>query len=233
MNTTSSKLAAIRERPPINAEATHVDTVRQLERWFARAMTLAFVTLAIAFLAACETTSTQMKGVWVSPDKGRAPAHSVLVIGVNRDATARRIYEDAIVAQLATRGIEARASYNLLPDLGPAPPPGIEDVVRAAGVDAVLVSRTVRTSTELRVSPGYSHAGPIGFPGMWHESWSVPPNIYTVENVDVESRLFDVKGLTLVWSGSSTTQPSSSMQQTIGDFAKLLVKALADAKVIA
>ena len=208
---------------------------RTLERWFGRLLLLAFAALAIAILAACETTSTRMKGVWVSPDQGRPPIRTVLVIGVNRDATARRVYEDAIVAQLAARGIEARASYNLLPELGPVPPPGIEKVVRAAGVDAVLVSRTLRTSLDLRVSPGYSHGGPgpLGFQGMWTNSWSVPPSVHTVENVDVESQLFDARQLKLVWSGSSTTQPSSSMQQTIGEFAKLLVKALADAKVIA
>lgn len=231
MKITRSELARTLDRPPV-FEAAQMDTVRELECWI-RVALFAVAALAIAILAACETTSPQLKGVWVSPDKGRAPVESVLVIGVNRDATARHMYEDAIVAQLAARGIKTRVSYNLLPQVGLAPPPGIEKVVRAAGVDAVLVSRTVRASTGIRVTTSYSHGGPWGFQGMWQNSWSVPPNIHTVENVDVESQLFDAKEFALVWSGSSTTQPSSSMQQTIGDFAKLLVKALADAKVIA
>lgn len=233
MKRSRSELARTLDRPAVIEVPPQMYEVLKVERWFARLVLLAFAALAIAVLAACETTSTQIKGVWVNPDKGRAPVESVLVIGINRDATARRIYEDAIVAQLAARGIKARVSYSLLPELGPAPPPGIEKVVRAAGADAVLVSRTVRTRTDIRVTPGYSHGGPMGFHGMWSNSWSVPPNIYTEENVDVESQLFDTKDFALVWSGSSTTQPSSSMQQTIGDFAKLLVKALADAKVIA
>ena len=210
-----------------------MDAVRKLERWLARVLLLAFAALAIAILAACETTNTQLKGVWVSPDKSRAPVESVLAIGVNRDATARRMYEDAIVAQLAARGVKARVSYNLLPELGPAPPSGIEKVVRAAGVDAVLVSRTVRTSTDIRVTPGHSRGGPWGLPGLWDSSWPVPPNIQSLENVDVESQLFDAKEFTLLWSGLSTTRSSPSMQQTISDIAKLLVKALWDAKVIA
>jgi hypothetical protein len=68
---------------------------------------------------------------------------------------------------------------------------------------------------------------------MWAGAYSVPPNIYTVENVAVETRLFDVKGFVLLWSGSSTTQPTSSMQRTIDDFATLLIRTLAEAKVIA
>ena len=209
-----------------------MNTILKVERWLIRFVLLAVAALAIAILAACESTNTQLKGVWVSPDKGRAPVESVLVIGINPDTTARRMFEDAIVAQLAARAIKARVSYDLLPELGPVPPPGIGKVVHAAGVDAVLVSRTVRTSTDIKISPNYTHGGPLGFPGMWNEFSSVPPSIYTVENVDVESRLFDAKEFALIWSGSSTTQPSTSMQQTIGEFAKLLVKALADAKVI-
>lgn len=233
MKRTRSALARTLDHPAVITVTPPMDDVRRPLRWLARVLLFAFAALAIAVLAACETTSTQFKGVWINPDKAGAPVASVLVIGINHDATARRLYEDAVVAQLAGRGIKARVSYRLLPELGPVPPPGIHKVVRAAGVDAVLVSRTVRTSTNIRVTPGYSHGGPMGFHGMWSNSWSVPPNIYTEESVDVESQLFDAKELALVWSGSSTTQPSSSMQQSIGEFAKLLVKALADAKVIA
>ena len=78
--------------------------------------------------------------------------------------------------------------------------------VRNAGVDAVLVSRTVRVSTDIRVTPGHSY-GSAGFYGMWGGAFSTAPNVYTVQNVEVESQLFDVKDLALLWSGSSTTNP--------------------------
>jgi hypothetical protein len=57
--------------------------------------------------------------------------------------------------------------------------------------------------------------------------------VYRVQNVEVETRLFDLKDLALLWSVSSTTNPTSSTQQTITEFATILVKALAEAKVIA
>ena len=197
----------------------------------ARVFLISLAAVAATVLAGC-ASSTQMNGTWVNPEAGkRAPANNVLVIGINRDSTARRIYEDAIVAQFAARGIKAQPSYKLLPELGAAPPPDIEMTVRNAGVDAVLVSRTVRVSTDIRVTPGYSY-GPPGFYGMWGGAFSTAPNVYTVQNVEVESRLFDVKDLALLWSGSSTTNPTSSMQQTITEFATVLIKALAEAKVI-
>ena len=86
-------------------------------------------------------------------------------------------------------------------------------------------------STDIRVTPGHSY-GPAGFVGMWGGAFSTAPNVYTVQNVEVESRLFNVKDLALLWSGSSTTNPTSSMQQTITEFATVLIKALAEAKVI-
>ena len=197
----------------------------------ARVIFISLAAVAAAIFAGC-TSNTQMNGAWVNPEAGkRAPANNVLVIGINRDSTARRIYEDAIVAQFAVRGIKAQPSYKLLPELGPAPPPDIETVVRNAGVDTVLVSRTVRMSTDIRVTPGHSY-GPAGFYGMWGGAFSTAPNVYTVQNVEVETRLFDVKDLALLWSGSSTTNPTSSMQQTVTEFATVLIKALAEAKVI-
>jgi hypothetical protein len=47
--------------------------------------------------------------------------------------SARPIYEDAIVAQFAVRSIKSQSSYNLLPELGPIPPPDFDAVARNAG----------------------------------------------------------------------------------------------------
>lgn len=199
----------------------------------ARVLFISSAAAAIAVLAGCASSSTTMNGVWVDPEAGnRAPATNVLVVGINQDSTARRIYEDAIVAQLAARGIRSQPSYHLLPELGPTPPADIATVVRNSGVDSVLVSRTVRVSTDLKVTPGHSY-GPAGFYGMWGGANSTAPNVYTVQKVEVETRLFDVKDLALRWSGSSTTNPTSSMEKVINQFAAVLVQALAEAKVIA
>jgi hypothetical protein len=203
--------------------------------WCRIALVLSVLFLALGAVIWAGSATTETNGVWVNPEAGkRARVSNVLVIAINRDKTARRIYEDTIVAQFAARGIKARASYKLLRELGAAPPPDIEMTVRKAGVDAVLISRTLRARTDIRVPPGYSYVpvGPVGFHGMWG-TFSTAPNVYAVQSMEVETRLFDVKDLALLWSGSSTTNPSPSMQQTITELATALIKALADAKLIA
>ena len=208
-----------------------MNSIRKVANGFAFTILLLLAALTAALLVSCAST-TEINGVWVNPQaSNRSPVNKVLVIGINRDDTARRIYEDAVVAQLAARGIKAQPSYELLLELGLVPPLDIKSVVRNAGVDAVLVSRTVRVSTEIRVTPRHSD-GPAVFYRMWSGALSTAPKVCMMQNVEVETRLFDVKDLTLLWSGSSTTHPRSSMQQTISEFATVLIKALADAKVI-
>jgi hypothetical protein len=203
--------------------------------WRRIALVLSLLFLAIGAVIWAGSATTETNGVRVNPEAGkRAPVSNVLVIAINRDTTARQIYEDTIVAQFAARGIKARASYKLLRELGAAPPPDIEMTLRKAGVDAVLISRTLRASNGIRGTPGYSYVpiGPLGFHGMWR-TFSTAPNVYAVQSVEVETRLFDVQDLALLWSGSTTTNPTSSMQQTITELAAALIKALADAKLIA
>jgi hypothetical protein len=202
---------------------------------------VSLVAAAALLLAAC-AASTQFNAQWVNPQAGnRLPVKSLLVIGITHDTTARRVYEDTMVAQLAARGVKAQPSYQHLPDDGPAPQPAIEKAVRDVGADAVLVSRTVSVTNEVRVSPGMvmGPPGPFGwggfygyYHGMWSSAYAIPPSVYTVQNVVVDTRLFDAKDFMVLWSGSSTTTPTSTMQTTISQFATTLVTALAEAKAI-
>lgn len=201
---------------------------------------LALLGGAALLLSAC--ASTQFNAQWLNPEAGgRLPVRNVLVIGISRDTTARRVYEDTMVAQLAARGVKAQPSYRSLPDDGPAEQPAIERAVRDAGADAVLISRTISIISEVRVSPGMVMGPPGGFgwggfygfyQGMWASAYAIPPSVYTVQNIVVDTRLFDAKDFMVLWSGSSTTTPTSSMQTTIVDFATSLVAALASAKAI-
>jgi len=207
----------------------------------ARLASMALLAGAVLLLSAC--ASTQFNAQWLNPEAGsRLPVKSVLVIGISRDTTARRVYEDTMVAQLAARGVRAQPSYRSLPDDGPAAQPAIERAVRDAGADAVLISRAISVTSEVRVSPGMVMGPPFGFGwgggfygfynGMWASAYAIPPSVYTVQNIVVDTRLFDAKDSMVLWSGSSTTTPTSGMQATIADFAAALVAALAGAKAI-
>lgn len=196
---------------------------------------------AVIALSGC-VTSTELNAQWVNPQAGnRLPVKSVMVMGINRDSTARRIYEDAMVAQLAARGVKSVQSYKSLPGDGPAEQQAIQSALAGIGADAVLISRTVSVSNEVRVSPGLVAGPPWGFGwpgfygyyhGFWSAAYTLPPSVYTVQNVLVDTRLFDIKEYAVLWSGSSTTVPTGSMQKTIEQFASTISAALIRDKVI-
>ena len=129
-----------------------MNLTHRLWRRIALVLSLLFLALGAVIWAGSATTETNGFGSIPRP-ANELRVSNVLVIAINRDTTARRIYEDTIVAQFAARGIKARASYKLLRELGAAPPPDIEMTMRKAGVDAVLISRTLRASTGNRGLP--------------------------------------------------------------------------------
>ena len=196
---------------------------------------------AVVALTSC-AASTELNAQWVNPQAGnRMPVKSVMVMGINRDATARRIYEDSMVAQLATRGVKGVQSYKSLPDDGPAEQKAIQAAVTGVGADAVLISRTLSVTNQVRVSPGFIAGYPWGYgfggfygyyQGFWSAAYAIPPTVYTYQNVLVDTRLFDAKEYVLLWSGSSTTVPTSSMQQTLQEFAKTISDSLARDRAI-
>ena len=68
----------------------------------------------IANLAGC--TSTTLDGSWTSPAfAGKRIDAPVMVVGLARDDTLRRIYEDEMVARLVARGTRATQSHALVP----------------------------------------------------------------------------------------------------------------------
>lgn len=196
---------------------------------------------AAVLLTAC-VSSTQLNGQWVNPSAGKAlPIKGVVVMGVINDATMRRIYEDTMVAALNARGIKAVPSYTRLPADGPAPQAEVERVVKEAGVDAVMMTRLIRVTNEVSVSPGF--VGPVGpfgwggfygmYSGMWGGGFAIPPSINTYQNFALDTRVFEVRELTVLWSGSTTTTPTSnSLQVTITEFVKVVVDAMAQSKVV-
>ncbi len=163
-----------------------------------------------------------------------------MVIGISRDTTSRRIYEDAMVAALSARGVKAVQSYTKLPGDGPAPQAAVERAVKEVGVDSVLMTQLIAVTNETVISPGFVGPGPIGwggfygaYSGMWGASFATAPSVQTFQNFSIDTRLFDVREQMVLWSGATTTTPTSnSMQTTISEFVDVIVNALAAKKVI-
>jgi hypothetical protein len=200
----------------------------------ARRAALAF---GVCLLGAC-AAPTVLNTQWANPQfAGKPPMRSILVLGITKDPTNRRLFEDQMVAQLATRGVSAVPSYRFAPDAGAVEQTKLEQAVRQSGVSGVLLTRVVNVSEQVNVTPGVVMGPPMGYGfggfygfygGMWATSYYVPPTVYTTQHVAADTRLFETANYTLVWSGSTTTTPSGgSIGSMFEQFSKLIVDAMA------
>ena len=209
----------------------------------------ALLAMALAFVAGC-AAPTRINDQWLNPQfAGKLPMvggdDKLLVISITPDGTTRRVFEDLMVANLAKRGVTAVQSYRLLPADGAATQAQIEAAVKESGVRAVLTSRVIGVSQSLQVSPGTgmwpAWGGPWGwggyygyYGGMWAGSFAAP-QVWTEQNVLVDTQLFDVATQSVVWSGSTTTTTAPGNQatpQTLDQFVLLITDAMSAARLI-
>ena len=83
---------------------------------------LLLTVLVALIITSCATT--RLDSQWVSPDfAGRKLTGKLLVVGISRDDTVRRLYEDEMSAQLALHKIDTVKSHELIagPRVTPVP----------------------------------------------------------------------------------------------------------------
>jgi hypothetical protein len=193
--------------------------------------------LGAALLGGC-AAPTVLNTQWVDPQvAGKPPLRSILVMGITKDPSNRRVFEDQMVAQLAARGVRAVPSYRFAPDAAAAEQVKLQQAVKESGVAGVLLTRVVNVSEQVNVTPGMVMGPPMGYGfggfygyygGMWAASYYMPPTVYTTQHVAADTRLFETTDFKVVWSASTTTTPSGgSVDSLFQQFSQLIVGALA------
>lgn len=203
------------------------------------------VITALVILAGCSTTS--LVGSWRDPRFQGPPIRKVLVIGINEDRNARRIFEDEFARQLGARGVEAVASYTLIPQDGKVPETAVTAAVRESGAEAILMTRVVESTTETAVMPGrvqttvsptLGRRSSLGFHPTFYGHYSAVWTTYTPPTVTqftvwtLETDLWSVSQEQPVWSGVTRSTEGSNINRDIGDLVEVIANALAEEKLI-
>src|SRR5436190_21076684 len=145
------------------------------------------VLATVVLLAGCASTTLQSQ--WRDPGYTGGPFRKVFVIGLSaRDVTARRIFEDVMVAKLMVVGVQAVPEWQHLPSDGPLPEGAVSAAVDGNGADAVLIARLVGIDTRISVSPvavpGPGWYGPYA---GWYSGWYSAPQVTQYDVVIVET----------------------------------------------
>ncbi|MEP7027242.1 MAG: hypothetical protein ABI960_01480 [Candidatus Eisenbacteria bacterium] len=175
--------------------------------------------LAITITLAGCATGARLSEHWTEPGWSSAPLGKVFVVALRKNAVHRRMWEDAFVARLQQRGVQAIPSYVDFPDAAPDTQQVI-DAVRDSAYDGVLVSLRLPNSTEsYQVAPTTTKVAEYRrnpFTGFYY---TVYRDVYTpgyTETDEVRRYQTDVWATKdnprLVWSASVRTYDPTSAE---------------------
>ena len=180
-------------------------------------------------IAGC--ASTELTNSWRAPDY-TGPITSLVVVGVSKQASVRRVFEDEFAAQFRSRGIRAVPSYTLIPEDGPVEEERLRAAVESADTNGIIITRLVQVESKLTVmQPG----PPIGYPygpyyyGYYSRAWIGYYEPFVVQQYDVvisETTVFVRDRAGLVWSGITETFAPDNLRKETVEFAQIVINAL-------
>ena len=192
--------------------------------------------MAAALVFGCATT--KIVSEWSNPDYTSPRFKKIFVIGVSKQPSIRRTFEDEFVNKLKAAGVDAVPSYLYVAEDGQIDEARMDQVVKQANADAVVITRLVRVEKKTEVSPGFYQPAPAvgyGFYRGYSSAWLgyyEPPRIYQYDVYVSETGLYNVNKNQLVWAGTVETTDPSDIGNEIRRYVDVVTKALKNKKIL-
>ena len=191
----------------------------------------------IVNLAGC--ASTTLDGSWMRPEfAGTRIDAPVLVVGMARDETVRRVYEDQMVAKLAVRGVRATQSYASLPSLASDGHERLAEAARKAGARYLLSTAVIGQDREVVVTQEpIWWGGAYGYRSWYGYYWGMAYPMRTEARAYTvylsQTSLTDLKADRIEWVARTRTTESSSIEKDVRDFVDVIVESMVKAGLVA
>ena len=191
----------------------------------------------ITYLAGC--ASTTLDGSWMRSEfAGQRIDAPVLVVGMARDETVRRVYEDQMVARLAARGVRATQSYASLPSLTSDGHERLAEAARKAGARYLLSTAVIGQDREVVVTQepmwwggAYGYRSWYGY--YWGMAYPVRTDARAYTVYLSQTSLTDLKADRIEWVARTRTTESSYIEENVRDFVDVIVESMAKAGLVA
>lgn len=194
--------------------------------------------LVALLLAACAATTVD--GTWQRSEfLGKRIDGPVFVVGVARDETVRRLYEDDMAAKLAVRGIKALRSYESAAGrLDGDAHKGLLQAARNAGARYLLSTAVIGQEIEQTiVQEPWPAGGFIGFHGWyrtyWGLSWPVRTEVRSYRVYIAQTSLVDVANDRVEWTARTRTTEPTDIERETRAFVDVILEAMSKAGLIA
>lgn len=180
---------------------------------------------------------TTLDSVWKDPNYQGGKFKKVLVVGVAKNQTNRRLFEDKFAAELKTYGTDAISSYTIIPSAEKLNKATVQSKVETLEIDVILVTKVVNLKEERTYSRG---SYPLRYQRGWHGEYSRGYNEYTqgrgsyyeYKVVSLETNIYDAQTDKLIWSGWSDTVLEDSVESAIVSLIQVITKSLSDNQLL-
>ena len=186
----------------------------------------------VMLLASCATT--EIKSVWSDASYKGGPLIKVAVIGLAKDQTMKRLYEDEFVRQLKAHGVQAIPGYSVIPQDKMGDENYISEKMKELGVDATLITRLVDKKTiqtyyppEMYYTPAPYYRGWYGYYRNSYQYMVSPGYTTTEEALVLETNIYSMQSNQLIWSALSETFTGGSSESLIYSLVQKLIKDMA------
>ena len=202
--------------------------MRSARKSLLRLLGIVFVVL---FLSACSTTTNIPSSIvseWRNPAYAPGPFKRIIVAGPSGNTSLRRNFEDELVVQLRTAGVDALASYGYIPEDQGMDENQLRQAAQEARADAMLFPRSVQTEQKTKLGPTLPFSIGIFGPNVG-AAWSGPAGSASVSRYNEytsETMLYDVAKNELVWSVTIKTIEPENVQTAIKSYVDAVMKAL-------
>lgn len=175
-----------------------------------------------------------MAGSWKDPSFTGPVKGKVLVVGVARNDTHRRIFEDSLVTNLKAEGTDAVASYSYDDDGVEPTKAAIMAVVQQSGASTVLVTHVAGSEEKSQyfpaigatfIDPGY-YGGLYSYYPMVYNYVYMPAQTMDKEIVTLQTGLYDAGSGQLIWIGRSDAVNPEMTKKYYTGLTKLFVNDL-------
>lgn len=197
--------------------------------------------LLLVALSGCG--STTLTDSWQAPGFERQSMKQVLVVGVTANITNRVLFERGFVKELASKGIQATASVDVIGKARPTKASVMAYLQNHAASHVIVTHHDGTHTTAEYVPPssttyytGPFYSGPSYYRGPMYPTfgdyWGRYGNTVTLTqdayvstrtSVILTTSIFDVKTENLMWTGRSETYQTSSIAADASILAKKII----------
>lgn len=206
------------------------------------------VLLAVLLLAACGGTreftpgglslKTQVLGVWKDPKYALPPMKKVFVVSLMKvEPGGRDAVEDAIVARLASAGVTGIASHTVMSQDAEKPGPTLEEAIKAAGAEGVLLVDVRSVGVYEPYTVGQTITG-LSPDTMASYKYLSPEKPYKDQSGDyrvahIVSDLYTPSMGKQMWTLYTNSYDAADLVRNLPDFTQKLVEVMARDRIIA